>query len=151
MDSDFVQRKLRSMQNAYENYKELSKVHGGPACIDTFGEEPFSPVNKPEAWALTEAQQKLEVEMNNESGQIVNRYIPGDERSFTIIAYPVPEIGGNYPEIFHEIVKINTLDYKLYEKIQQTIIETLDTCQWVAIKGRDGNETDLIVHLSWKM
>ena len=147
MDSDFVQRKLRSMQNAYENYKELSKVHGGPACIDTFGEEPFSPVNKPEAWALTEAQQKLEVEMNNESGQIVNRYIPGDERSFTIIAYPVPEIGGNYPEIFHEIVKINTLDYKLYEKIQQTIIETLDTCQWVAIKGRDGNETDLIVHL----
>ena len=147
MDSDFVQRKLRSMQNAYENYKELSKVHGGPACIDTFGEEPFSPVNKPEAWALTEAQQKLEVEMNNESGQIVNRYIPGDERSFTIIAYPVPEIGGNYPEIFHEIVKINTLDYKLYEKIQQTIIETLDTCQWVAIKGCDGNETDLIVHL----
>ena len=24
LDSDFVQRKLRSMQNAYENYKELS-------------------------------------------------------------------------------------------------------------------------------
>ena len=36
------------------------------------------------------------------------------ERSFTIIAYPVPEIGGNYEEIFREIVKINTLDYHLY-------------------------------------
>ena len=64
-------------------------------------------------------------------------------RSFTIIAYPIPEIGEKFPEIFAEIVKINTLDYKLYERIQQTIIETLDTCQWVEVKGRGGNETDL--------
>ena len=147
MDSDFVKRKLRSMQNAYEKYKEEAAVHGGPACIETFGEEPFAPVSKPEAWTLSEAQQKLSVELDNESGQIVNRYIHGDERSFTIIAYPVPEIGPKFPEIFHEIVKINTLDYKLYERIQQTIIGTLDTCQWVEIKGQDGNETDLIVHL----
>ena len=147
MDSDFVQRKLRSMQNAYETYKNQAAVHGGPACIETFGEEPFSPVTTPEAWTLTEAQQKLQVELDNESGQIVNRYIKGDERSFTIIAYPVPEIGEDFPEIFAEIVKINTLDYKLYERIQQTIIETLDTCQWVEIKGKDDNETDLIIHL----
>ena len=147
MDSDFVQRKLRSMQNAYATYKNQAAVHGGPACIETFGEEPFSPVTTPEAWTLTEVQQKLQVELDNESGQIVNRYIKGDERSFTIIAYPVPEIGADFPEIFAEIVKINTLDYKLYERIQQTIIETLDTCQWVEIKGKDDNETDLIIHL----
>ena len=147
LDSDFVKRKLRSMQTAYEKYRDLADVHGGPACIETFGEEPFSPQVKPEAWTLTEAQQKLKVELDNESGQIVNRYIKGDERSFTIIAYPVPEIGEKFPEIFREIMKINTLDYKLYERIQQTIIETLDTCQWVEIKGRDGNETDLIIHL----
>ena len=147
MDSDFVQRKLRSMQNAYETYKNQAAVHGGPACIETFGEEPFLPVTTPEAWTLTEAQQKLQVELDNESGQIVNRYIKGDERSFTIIAYPVPEIGADFPEIFAEIVKINTLDYKLYERIQQTIIEALDTCQWVEIKGKDDNETDLIIHL----
>ena len=147
MDSDFVQRKLRSMQNAYEKYKDLAAVHGGPACIETFGEEPFAPVSVQEAWTLSEAQQKLQVELDNESGQIVNRYIKGDERSFTIIAYPVPEIGSDFAEIFAEIVKINTLDYKLYERIQQTIIETLDTCQWVEIKGKDDNETDLIIHL----
>ena len=28
MDSDYVQRKLRSMQNAYEKYKDLAAVHG---------------------------------------------------------------------------------------------------------------------------
>lgn len=147
MDSDFVKKKLRAMQTAYEKYKDLAEVHGGPACIETFGEAPFAPENKQSALSLTEAQQKLLVELDNESGQIVNRYIRGDERSFTIIAYPVPEIGGNYPEIFREIVKINTLDYELYERIQQTIIETLDTCQWVEVKGQDGNETDLKIHL----
>ena len=112
LDSDFVQRKLRSMQNAYENYKELSAAHGGPACIETFGEEPFAPETKTDAWVLSEAQQKLQVDLDNESGQIVNRYIIGDERCFSILVYPIPEIGENFSEIFAEIVKINTLDYK---------------------------------------
>nr|WP_294678414.1 aminopeptidase [uncultured Blautia sp.] len=147
MDSDFVQRKLRAMQTSYEEYKELAAVHGGPACIETFGEAPFSPESKEEACTLSEVQQKLETELNNESGQIVNRYIKGDERSFTIIAYPVPEIGGDYEEIFREIVKINTLDYRLYQEIQQRIIDTLDTCEWVEVKGRGDNETDLLIHL----
>lgn len=43
------------------------------------------------------------------SGQITNQYIIGEERSFTIIAYPVPEIGEKFKEIFAETVKINTL------------------------------------------
>ena len=115
LDSDFVKRKLRSMQTAYEKYKDLAGVHGGPAVIETFGEEPFSPIARSEAYSLSDAQQKLQVELDNESGQIVNRYIKGEERSFTIIAYPVPEIGEKFPEIFGEIVKINTLDYKLYQ------------------------------------
>ena len=147
MDSDFVKRKLRAMQTSYDEYAELAAVHGGPAVIETFGEIPFSPVSKPESWTFTEAQQKQQLELDNESSQITNRYIKGDERSFTIIAYPVPEIGENFPEIFREIVKINTLDYKKYQKIQQTIIDTLDTCEWVEIKGKGENETDLLIHL----
>ncbi len=147
LDADFVQRKLRAMQTSYELYKELAAVHGGPACIDVFGEKPFSPVSKRESLSHSEAQQKLEVELSSESGQIVNRYIRGDERSFCIIAYPLPEIGGSYEEIFREIVKINTLDYEKYQKLQQTIIDTLDKSEWVTVKGRNGNETDLIIHL----
>ena len=147
MDSDFVKRKLRAMQTSYDEYADLAEVHGGPAVIETFGEKPFSPVNKEECWTFSEAQQKLQVELDNESGQIVNRYIKGEERSFTIIAYPIPEIGENFQDIFLEIVKINTLDYKKYQKIQQTIIDTLDTCEWVEIKGKGDNETDLLIHL----
>ena len=147
MDSDFVKRKLRAMQTSYDEYADLAEVHGGPAVIETFGEKPFSPVSKEECWNFSEAQQKLQVELDNESGQIVNRYIKGEERSFTIIAYPIPEIGENFQDIFREIVKINTLDYKKYQKIQQTIIDTLDTCEWVEIKGKGDNETDLLIHL----
>ncbi len=147
LNGDFVQKRLRALQTSYEKYKNLAAVHAGPACIDIFGETPFSPVSVKEAWRYDEAQQKLELEMMNEAGQITNRYIKGDERSFTIIAYPIPEIGGDYEEIFQEIVKINTLDYHMYERIQQKIIDTLDTCQWVSVKGKGENVTDLIIHL----
>ena len=96
---------------------------------------------------LSESQEEMILQYDSRQSQMVNRYIKGEERSFTIIAYPVPEIGNDFPKIFAEIVKINTLDYKQYERIQQTIIETLDTCQWVEIKGKEDNETDLIIHL----
>ena len=85
--------------------------------------------------------------MDNQSGQITNRYIKGDERSFTIIAYPIPEIGDNFEAIFKDIVKINNLDYKLYEQIQQTIIDALDQGTSVHIKGAGENRTDLMVQL----
>ena len=147
LDQDFVQKRLRALQTSYEKYKELAYVHAGPACIEVFGETPFSPVSVKEVWQFSEAQQNLEIEMQNEAGQITNRYIKGDERSFTIIAYPVPEIGGDYEDIFRQIVKINTLDYQLYQKIQQTLIDTLDTTEWVSVKGKGKNETDLKIHL----
>ena len=57
---------------------------------------------------------------------MVNQYIPGDETSFTIIAFPVPAIGKDFAEIFHETIRINTLDYEEYKKIQQNLVDVLD-------------------------
>lgn len=81
------------------------------------------------------------------SGQITNQYIIGEERSFTIIAYPVPEIGEKFEEIFAETVKINTLDYTLYQNMQQKIIDVLDQAEKVHITGKNGNKTDLYVSI----
>ena len=148
LDKAFVERKLGVLRNTYEKHKEQAALFGGPACMEIFGEEPFSPENKSEAFRLSEKQQKLDVHYRTESGRITNEYIKGEERSFTIIAWPVPEIGEPYEEIFDEIVKINTLDYTLYENIQQTIIDVLDTGKYVEIKGKDGNRTDLTVALT---
>ena len=147
MDKKYLERKLEVMQTTYEHYKKEAAGFAGPACIDMFGEEPFEPVAKETVAKLSESQEEMILQYDSRQSQMVNRYIKGEERSFTIIAYPVPEIGNDFPKIFAEIVKINTLDYKQYERIQQTIIETLDTCQWVEIKGKEDNETDLIIHL----
>lgn len=147
LDEDFVSRKLRVTRGAYEQVKELARGYAGPAALETFGEAPFVPENKKECLKYSEHQQKLVTRCQNETGQIINRYIPGDERSFTIIAYPVPEIGERYEEIFAETVKVNTLDYNVYQKIQQTMIDALDQGVAVHILGAGENRTDLRVSL----
>lgn len=147
LDKAFVNRKLDVMKTAYEMYKEEAAVYGGPAVIDVFGEEPFTPVMKQEAVRLDAAGQKLQAEYSIAAGDLVNQYIKGEERSFTIIAFPVPDIGEQFEEIFAETVRINTLDYTLYRDLQQTLIDTLDLAEYVEIKGMNGNRTDLRVAL----
>ena len=115
--------------------------------MEVFGEKPFSPEQKKEAVKFTDRQEELSRQFENRQSQITNEYIRGDERSFTIIAYPVPEIGEKYKEIFDEVIRINTLDAKLYEKVQQTLIDALDQGEYVHILGANGNRTDLRVQL----
>lgn len=148
LDKKFVERKLGVMRTTYEANRLLANGHGGPAVVEVFGEVPFIPEAKPESYRLSEKQQKLSVAADNESAQLTNQYIIGKERSFTIIAFPVPEIGEQFEEIFHETVKINTLDYTLYQNIQQVIIDALDQGTSVHIKGKDNNRTDLTVALT---
>lgn len=50
-------------------------------------------------------------------------------------------------EIFDETIRLNTLDYKTYERIQATLIDTLNKAVYVEIKGMNGNRTDLRVAL----
>ena len=147
LDKKFMERKLDVMKNAYEKYRELAGEHAGPAVMEIFGEEPFVPVQKPESVVLTEKQEKLSVLFDSKSGQLTNQYIKGDERSFTIVAYPVPEIGAQYKEIFDEVIRINTLDANVYKNVQQALIDALDKGEYVHILGKDKNETDLKVQL----
>lgn len=148
LDKAFIERKLGVLKVAYDTYKTQASKFAGPAVIEIFGETPFSPETKKESLALQKKQQKLSVEYDTQAGQIINRYIKGEERSFTIIAYPIPEIGEQYEEIFDEVVKINTLDYILYQKIQQKLIDVLDQGKYVHIKGAGRNKTDLYVRLT---
>ncbi len=146
-DKAYVERRLEVMKTSFEEMKKLANGQAGPAVIEVFGEIPFSPETKKEVLKLDEKQQQLSVYDMSMSGQITNQYIIGEERSFTIIAYPVPEIGEKFEEIFAETVKINTLDYTLYQNMQQKIIDVLDTADRVHIKGCNGNRTDLYVKI----
>ena len=147
MDKRYIERRLEVLKTVYEQHREQAAQFAGPAVMETFGEKPFSPKAVPEASAYNDEQKKMAVSYDSRSGQITNEYIRGEERSFTIVAYPVPEIGENYPEIFNEVIRINTLDAKLYEKVQQTMIDALDQGQYVCVKGRGENRTDIRVAL----
>ena len=146
-DKAYVERRLEVMKTSFEEMKKPANGQAGPAVIEVFGEIPFSPETKKEVLKLDEKQQQLSVYDMSMSGQITNQYIIGEERSFTIIAYPVPEIGEKFKEIFAETVKINTLDYTLYQNMQQKIIDVLDQAEKVHITGKNNNKTDLYVSI----
>lgn len=147
LDKQFMERKLEVMRTVLEKNKELAGSFAGPAVMEVFGEKTFAPVTKPEAVTFSKKQEELLLIMNSRAGQITNQYIKGEERSFTIISWPLPEIGNNYPEIFDEVIRINTLDANVYEKVQQTLIDALDQGEYVRILGKGANKTDLKVSL----
>ena len=149
LDKAFKERKLAVLRTAYENCKKLAAEYAGPAVVETFGEDGFEPVNKPEAYSLSEKQEELQIAYSNEAMPVVNQYIPGDETGFTIIAFPVPAIGKDFAEIFHETIRINTLDYEEYKKIQQNVVDVLDQAEYVTVTGNAeaGNETRMKISL----
>ena len=150
LDKMYCSRKLEVMHTAFEKYKKEAREYAGPAVVETFGEPDFEPVNKPECLKLTEEQNALLVDHRTQMGQLQRQYIIEEERSFTIIAFPLPTIGDCFEELFRETIRINTLDYKKYQRIQQTIIDALDQADHCEIKGYHGNHTDLTVNL-WKL
>ncbi len=141
-------RQLTSLKNAYEKYKVQAKYYAGPAVIEYFGEKDFKPVTKSEANSLSDVQKELTVEYSTNAGQLVNNYIRHDDYSFTIIAFPLPEIGNDYNAIFKDTIRINTLDTALFERVQQKLIDTLDDCEYVHIVGNNDNNTDLKINLA---
>lgn len=147
MNKAFKERKAAVTKAAYETYKKEAGKYAGPAVIETFGKEGFLPVNKPQALKFETRQEKLFHELSNEIAGITNQYIPGDETSFTIIAFPVPEIGPYFQRIFEETIEINTLDYEKYKGFQQIIIDALDEAEYVEITGKDNNHTSLKITL----
>ena len=147
LDKQFVERKMEVTRTTYEQNKQLAREFAGPAVMMVFGEKPFSPSATPEAIHLTAKQEELLRTMNSKESQITNQYIIGEERSFTIISWPIPEIGEQYKEIFDEVIRINTLDADAYGEVQQTIIDALDKGEYAHILGKDGNKTDLKIAL----
>ena len=145
MDKAYAERYIECVRNSFEKFKDISAVYGGPAVCEVCGETPFSPEQKDEKIKYTEEQQELSVYVLNNYTRLVNKYVHIEDRSFTIISYPVASIGDKYEEIFKETVKLNTLDYVLYRDMQKKLIDVLDTADKVHIVGKNDNKTDLYV------
>ncbi len=146
-DKVYADRFVRAAESVCEEKKETLAAFNGPVLVEVFGERDFNPVNKKESLKLSKSQNTLQVQMVGKVSQIVDKYMPEEESSFCIIAYPLPSIGRDYQAIFEETIKINNLSNEDYQKIQQSIIEVLDQGVAAHIKGQNGNETDLTVAL----
>ncbi|MDD3733611.1 MAG: aminopeptidase [Candidatus Cloacimonetes bacterium] len=147
IDRDYTDMKINVYAEVVEDLKDLVSGDAGPVYVELFGETPFSPVAKNTALALTDEQQELSREFMSKSAQIYYQYYRRDQGSFCIIAFPSPEIGEHFPEIFADTLKINLLDSMHYAKIQQNIIDVLDKADYVNVKGKPGNDTDINVKL----
>ena len=145
MDKKLMERKLEVLRQAYKNMAHEASVYAGPAVVEVFGENPFEPENSELNPVLDKKQQEAAISYRTMSSQIVNEYIAQDQCSFTIIAYPVPEIGDRYRDIFRDTVRINTLDNDMFRAIHQSMIDELDKADHVRVVGQGANVTDMTV------
>ncbi len=147
LDGQLVTRRIEGIKAAYEALKKEAAEWAGPACMEIFGEDSFVPKDSVNAPRFKGEKQDLIRDFRKRSSEITNEYIKREERSFAIIAWPIPAIG-DFDKILPEIIKINTLDVEKYQKIQQTIIDTLDKADYIHVQGMNGNLTDLNVTLA---
>lgn len=148
-DKRFYNRRLECMEEAFKEFADKAHKFAGPAVIKTFGEADFEPINKISAYKFTDDQNKWNVEYMSKVGVINNTYLPRDEYSYTIIAFPIPEIGDDefFSKVFDKTMELNTLDYDKYLKMQQCIIDVLDKAEYVHVMGQGDNCTDIKVVL----
>ena len=142
-----MERKKEVTEDTFLKNEEAAGNLSGIALMELFGREDFNPVTRENAVKYTAEDGKLITEYMSILGEIRNRYIPGDETSFTIISYPAPSISADFEDIFTETVKINNLDSNHWRNIQQYLIDALDKGEYVHITGKGENRTDITVAL----
>ncbi len=145
LDQDFAKLQMECYEKGMEANKGIVDKYCGIIYFENFGESAFSPEDKKDNLKLSEEQSKLLHRINSFNGTVRNKYIPKEESSFCMIAFPTPEIGERFEEIFEDILRINTLDNGEYELLQQKIVDALDRADYVHIKGKGKNRTDIKV------
>ncbi|WP_432666295.1 aminopeptidase [Wukongibacter baidiensis] len=148
LDKELTDLRIKTFEDEGEKSNGFLKDYSGIMYIEKFGESPFSPENKKERLKLSDDQLKLYQNQRNKMRETIEKHMPDCETSFCIVAFPTPEIGENFEEIFEDTMMINMLDSDRYEVIQQAIIDALDRGEYVYVKGNKGNETDIKVKLN---
>lgn len=146
-DDEFVQTMIENTKVDYELYKIEMGQYSGGFYFDKFGESPFNPKQKDVCLKLSEKQQKLNQNMHIEMSKLHDKYMPRIETSFCIIGFPVPEIGEKFEEIFQGTLDINMIDTAHHEEVQHHMIKVLDLADFVHVKGKAGNATDIKVKM----
>ncbi|MEA2104891.1 MAG: aminopeptidase [Candidatus Cloacimonadota bacterium] len=146
-DEDFVKRMLALQEEIMEDCSDLLVKYSGPIYFDKFGEKPFKPIQKKTCLKLSGEQQKLNQSYSISMNKLSQKYMPRTETSFSIIGFPVPDIGEQFEAIFEDTLALNMIDTDHHEQIQQYIVDELDKADFVHVKGKNENETDIMVKM----
>lgn len=147
LDERFIENYIKSYDNGQEITKDILKGYSGILYIENFGRKPFGPKMKTANLKLEKDQQPLYQKLNMEVVKLSQKYMSRAETSFCIVAFPTPEVGDKFEKIFEETIKINMLESLHCQKIQQKMIDILDTADKAHIKGKGDNKTDLYVKI----
>ena len=152
LDDTLMNRRTEAMRNAYNELHAQTVLYAGPAVLEPFGGSTFTPTAVSERAQYSKAQQNLITHYKARQLAYYNEAVIGRDRSFTIISFPLPDIGlpqggERYEQIFDAVLQINTLDNQKWLKIQDTLIDELNRADRLHVLGRNSNRTDLTVNL----
>ena len=146
-DEDFINRMLAHQEEVMEACFDHLVKFSGPIFFNKFGEKPFKPIQKKTCLKLSGEQQKLNQFYSVSMNKLHQKYMPRTETSFSIIGFPVPDIGNQFEAIFEDTLALNMIDTEHHEQIQQHIVDVLDKADFVYVKGKSGNKTDIMVKM----
>lgn len=139
-------RMLEEQRQIFRSYGDEIGRYAGPVVMESFGAPAFEPVEEPARLRFTTHQSEVYGHYQNSVQLLVHAFVLEEERSFTIIAWPLPTIGPDFEAIFRETEAVNTLSSAAYRPVQECLIAALDQARTVHILGK-GNATDLYVQL----
>jgi len=142
-----LEESVTALSEAMEPRRSELATFAGPAVQEIFGTPEVEFVNKRAVPAVKGRTAGYIAELQQRVMTVLTGYIKPEERTFTIIAYPVPSIGERFEDVFRETIRCNTLSNARYKEIQQKLIDLLDRGAYVTVTGRGSNETDMRVML----
>lgn len=147
LDGEMVENHISMLKEILTEIGPVLRAFSGIAHLDLFGEKPFSPEPKASMPLPDREISALYKSLTQQSVMLQLRHVPRGETSFSMIAFPSPEIGDSFREIFRDCVRVNTLSNDVYRPLQAALIDSMDGGEKVRILGAPGNDTDLTVFL----
>ena len=147
MDEELYEAEWKAYEEAMDFYEKELKDTCGMVGITQFGMEPVTITPSPEALVPDEKAKELFAKLSAKKAEKESSWIKPSEISFCKVAFPNKLVGEQFEEIFEDFFKMNGTISEPYELQQQVLIDGLDTCEYVEIKGYNGNDTDIRVEM----
>lgn len=147
LNHDYVIYKKQILKDIIDDTSKILNLVCGFIRLLQFGKIEETNKSSSDRLVLTDFAREELKELTWFEHNLINYYMPRSELSYTGVAYPSYSIGDNYIDILKEIMAINNMNPTFHEKIQDIIIESLNGAEYVFIKGRGKNKTDIRVKI----